>query len=169
MATRSPTQYHAYWGVFPNDSDLPNVSGSPTQNGRLQAGDVAYATAEQSLYVCTDPTQGSAAWQETLNAASHKALRDLIHFIDDGPADGFPSGAFKQTFYSGALIVDEVWWADNSATQRIVDLSITYTGALPTTEVWRMYASDGVTVLVTLTDAITYSGALETERTRTWV
>jgi hypothetical protein len=109
-------------------------------------------------------------WPEGgITEAAHKALRDLIHFIDDGPADGFASGAYKQTFYSGALVTDEIWWSDNTLTQKIVDLSIAYVGSLPSVEVWRMYDADGVTVSVTLTDSITYAGALETARTRTWV
>lgn len=104
-----------------------------------------------------------------ISPAQHKSLRDLIHFIDDGPADGFVSGAVKETSYAGALVIEEIWWTSAAKTQRIVDLAVSYTGSLPTTEVWRMYGLDGVTVLVTLTDVITYSGALEVERTRTWV
>ena len=49
-----------------------------------------------------------------------------------------------------------------------MQLDITYTGITPTTEVWKMYDTDGTTVLVTLTDAITYSGVFEATRTRTW-
>ena len=103
-----------------------------------------------------------------ISEAQHKALRDLIHFIDDGPADGFASGAVVDTTYSGAFPTSTVWYESAARTQRIVQLDVTYTGALPTTEVWTMYDTDGTTVLVTLTDAITYSGALETTRTRTW-
>ena len=32
-----------------------------------------------------------------ITAAQHKVLRDLIHFIDDGPADGYASGAYRET------------------------------------------------------------------------
>jgi hypothetical protein len=58
---------------------------------------------------------------------------------------------------------------DNTKTQKIVQLDVTYTGSLPTTEVWQMFDTDGITVLVTLTDVITYNGSLEITRTRTWV
>ena len=131
------------------------------------AGEVRYTSGRFSFYDSLgeyDPRSGSG-----ISAAQHKALRDLIHFIDDGPADGFPSGAVRDTTYSGAFPAVVDWWEDATKTQRIVDLTITYTGAFPTTEQWRMYDTDGVTVLVTLTDAITYSGAFETTRTRTWV
>ena len=104
-----------------------------------------------------------------ITAAQHKALRDLIHFIDDGPADGFASGAYKETTYSGILPTTQIWYEDSGKTQKIVELTVTYTGILPTTEVWKMYDTDGVTLLLTVTDAITYAGVFETTRTRTWV
>jgi hypothetical protein len=106
--------------------------------------------------------------REQFGEAEHNAVRQLIHFIDDGPADGFASGAVKDTTFTGAFPTSEVWYESAARTQKIVQLDVTYTGALPTAEVWRMYDTDGVTVLVTLTDAITYSGAFESTRTRTW-
>lgn len=45
MATRSPTDFHAYWGAYANVAALP--LGDP----RLQAGDTAYAIAETSVFV----------------------------------------------------------------------------------------------------------------------
>ena len=137
----------------------------------MQTGDTVYSTDTGLLYVASTngPTPTWVPVGGGISPTQHKSLRDLIHFIDDGPADGFASGSFKQTFYSGALIASEIWWESAALIRRIVDLDITYTGSLPTTEVWRMYDADGVTVLVTLTDVVTYSGALEQTRTRTWV
>lgn len=103
-----------------------------------------------------------------LSPVQHKALRDLIHFIDSGPAEGFASGAYRESLYSGAKLASEIWYEDSGKTQKIVELTITYSGIFPATEVWKMYDTDGTTVLVTLTDAITYSGAFEATRTRTW-
>ena len=108
-----------------------------------------------------------------ITPAQHKSLLDLIHFIDNGPADGFASGAVQDTLYgttgaSGALISEQIWYTSAAKIQRIVDLTVTYTGSLPTTEVWRMYDAAGLLAL-TLTDAITYNGGLETSRSRTWV
>lgn len=103
-----------------------------------------------------------------LSAAEHAAIADLIHFIDDGPANGFASGALCETTYAGALPTESVWYADATKTKRIVAVNTTYAGALPTTQTWRMYDDDGA-LLVTLTDSITYNGALEVARARTWV
>ena len=98
----------------------------------------------------------------------HKALRDLIHFIDQGPADGFASGSYKETTYSGPFILTATWYESATKAKKLVDLIISYSGAFPTSEVWRLYDTDGSTVLVTLTDSIVYDGPFEQSRTRTW-
>ena len=103
-----------------------------------------------------------------LTTAAHKALRQLIHFIDDGPAEGFLSGAFKET--TGTVFpTAETWYVVGSIPPagKIVELLTTWTGVNITQEVWKMYDTDGSTVLVTVTDAISYSGIFETSRTRT--
>ena len=123
--------------------------------------------AGAEFYQNTSSVSGTN-WALGLNDDNHKSLRDLIHFIDGGPADGFDSGSYKETTYTGPLIATETWYEDNTKAQKIVDLSVSYTGVFPTTEVWRMYDADGTTVLVTLTDTITYSGPFEQTRTRTW-
>ena len=101
-----------------------------------------------------------------LSEATHRTLRQLIHFIDEGPAEGFASGAYRSitgTVFPTAI----VWWTSAAQTSKIVEKLITYTGAFPTTIQWKMYDVDGSTVLATVTDAISYSGAFETSRTRT--
>lgn len=102
-----------------------------------------------------------------ISEAQHKALRQLIHFIDSGPADGFASGAFRETV-GGTFPTSEIWYEDNTKAEKIVELTITRNGnQTPATEVWEMYDTDGSTVLVTVTDTITYSGINEISRTRT--
>lgn len=137
---------------------------SPTSPGEVTYSSVDGAFRMQDAIGVFDPRAGGG-----ITASQHKALRDLIHFIDDGPADGFVSGAVHDTTYSGAFPVTEVWYEDSGRTQKIVQLDVTYAASLPVTEVWRMYDQDGVTVLVTLTDSITYTGIFESTRTRTWV
>ena len=131
------------------------------------AGEVRYNSGRFSFYDSLgeyDPRSGSG-----ISAAQHKALRDLIHFIDDGPADGFTSGSYKETAYSGAFPTGEIWYEDATKAKKIVQLALLYTGVLPTTETWTVYDTDGATPLVTLTDSVTYSGVFEISRTRTWV
>ena len=105
-----------------------------------------------------------------LTETAHKALRQLIHFVDDGPAEGFTSGAFKETKPDAAVFpTSEIWYVVGSTPPagKIVELLTTWTGVNITQEIWKMYDTDGSTVLVTLTDAISYSGVFETSRIRT--
>lgn len=108
------------------------------------------------------------AYVDTL-FATHPELRQLIHFIDQGPAKGFASGAYKETLPVGPFPTSVIWWTSVAKTHKIVEKTITYTGPNPTTIVWKMYATDGVTVIETVTDAISYTGPFEATRTRTIV
>jgi len=63
MATKSPTQYHNHWGVYATASDLPNVSGSSTQDSALEVGDLAYVSAA-GVYQCDVATVGAASWSQ---------------------------------------------------------------------------------------------------------
>lgn len=127
-------------------------------SGNLLFRDVADGT-ERTL---SDLVAGAGG----LTILGHRTLRQLIHFIDNGPAEGFASGAYREiagTVFPSAII----WWDTSSKVNKIVEKTISYTSSLPTTIVWKMYDTDGSTVLATVTDAINYSGVFETNRTRT--
>lgn len=102
-----------------------------------------------------------------LSEAAHKALRQLIHFIDEGPAEGFATGAYKEILPSAnPFPTSVIWWESNSKLEKIVEKTITYTGVFPTTIAWKMYDTDGSTLLVTVTDTISYTGPFEISRAR---
>lgn len=103
----------------------------------------------------------------SLTPTQHQILRQLIHFINDGPAGGFASGAYKETTPTGPFPTSEIWWESSAKLKKIVSLDTTWTGVKITQEVWKVYDTDGVTVLQTITDAISYSGVFESSRTRT--
>jgi hypothetical protein len=138
--------------------------GNPTEEGQVRhvGGDLV-AFLGGVVKSLTSGVGGSG-----ITAAQHNALRQLIHFIDGGPADGFASGAYSESIYSGALETSETWYDDDTKAKKLVELEITYSGVFPATETWKSYAADGVTVLITLVDTITYSGAFEANRDRTW-
>lgn len=105
----------------------------------------------------------------TDNQIVHNDIRDLIHFIDDGPAGGFASGAYKECLPAGsAFPTQSIWWESSSKNQKIVELIITRDSEQkPITEKWNMYEEDGVTIRHSVTDTITYQDNLELSRTRT--
>lgn len=98
-----------------------------------------------------------------ITSAQHAVLNQLIHFIDEGPAEGFVSGATK-TVAGGAFPTQVLWRRADST--KLVEQLVTWTGVLPTTVQWKVYDTNGTTVLATVTDSITYSGPFETGRSR---
>lgn len=98
----------------------------------------------------------------------HKALRHLIHFIDSGPCDGFASGAYLEQLPPASVFpTSSVWWESSAKLKKIVEFSVTYNAnKTPNVEVWKVYASDGSTVLATVTDTMSYSAIFELSRTR---
>jgi len=112
----------------------------------------------------------SSGVEALLHKKIHDPVRSLIHFIDNGPAEGFATGAYKEVLpTANPFPTSIIWYTDNGKAQKIVEKTITYTTAFPTTIQWKMYDTDGTTVLVTVTDTISYSGPFETDRTRTIV
>jgi len=103
-----------------------------------------------------------------ISANAHKSLRQLIHFIDNGPADGFASGAYREILpVEDPFPTSVIWWESVAKTEKIVEKTYTYNDNKTVSQVqWKMYDTDGTTVLTTVTDSITYSGIFEVSRTR---
>lgn len=155
----------------------PNEDGLDARSLFLQNDSSADSNVEVSRDASNNMTfkDGVVAGTKTLTELlagsggltenAHRILRQLIHFIDNGPAEGFASGAYREvtgTIFPTAII----WYTDSGKTDKIVEKTITWTGINPTTIEWKMYATDGSTVLATVTDTITYSGIFEISRSR---
>ena len=96
-----------------------------------------------------------------------KYLRDLITFIDEGPACGF-AGGYKETGPTGPFPTQSIWYTDSGKTNKIVQLIVTWSGPVPTTYEWTAFKEDGTTVDCRVTDSITYTSSIfETTRDRT--
>ncbi len=103
-----------------------------------------------------------------ITPTEHETLRQLIHFIDEGPGDGFASGAIKVVLPTGnPFPAYTVWYLDNTMTLKLVEKFITYNANhFPVTIHWNMYDYDGITIVHTVIDTITYSGPFESTRVR---
>lgn len=131
--------------------------------------EVVLITRDSSNRMTLEDTENSPiTLSQLLTEGEHKTVRQLIHFIEEGPAEGFASGAYKETLPSAnPFPTSIIWWESSSKLKKIVERTITWTGANPTTDEWKIYDADGSTVLATVSDAISYSGPFETTRTRT--
>ena len=134
-------------------------STAPSENG-----EVRYLTGSGFRFYEEGVEKGLSG--TGITEAQHRVLRQLIHFIDDGPAEGFTSDAYKETTPSGPFPTSEIWYESSSKLKKIVELTTTWSGVNITSEEWEIYDTDGSTVLATITDSINYSGVFETNRTR---
>jgi hypothetical protein len=97
MARRSPTESHSYWGSFALPSALPNVLGSSTQNGNLEAGDTAFSVLDATLYVCLVETERAAVWS-AIGAGSTR----VYNATPSGQIDGQNVDFQLPTFVNGS-------------------------------------------------------------------
>lgn len=127
--------------------------------------------AGQSIVV-TDLGDTIEISSTALTPEQHRTLRQLIHFIDSGPAEGFLSGAFKEVLPEASPFPTSVTWYTNSGkTQKIVEKLITRSGGgatniAPTPITWVLYDEAGTSVVAKVIDSITYSGVFEFQTTR---
>jgi hypothetical protein len=105
-----------------------------------------------------------------LTPSEHETLRQLIHLADGagGPYEGFPTNAYRETLpTSDPFPTSVIWWTSAAKVAKYVEKFITYNGnKTPATIQWKAYGTDGVTLLATVTDTITYSGVFELYRVR---
>jgi hypothetical protein len=153
--------------VNPNADGL-SAKGFYPQKSTGENQDAGVERDESGNLVLKDAITGTKTLAQLgggtgVTEAAHKTLLQLIHFINEGPADGFTTGATKEV--TGTVFPTQILWKRADAT-KLVERNITWTGANPTTDQWKIYAADGTTVLATVTDTIAYSGPFETGRTR---
>lgn len=103
-----------------------------------------------------------------ITAIQHEMLRQLIHLADGvgGPFEGFTSGAYREQ-NANMLPTVITWYTNSLKTQKILQKYITYLpNKIPSTLQWKLYDTDGYSILSIVTDNITYSGLYELNRTR---
>jgi hypothetical protein len=92
-----------------------------------------------------------------LTPTEHETLRQLIHFLDNGPGDGFQTGAVREITPPGSIFPTAVtWYLDSTLTTKLAEKLITWSIPVPTMITWNIYQTDGITIAHTVTDTITY-------------
>ena len=104
-----------------------------------------------------------------LTAQEHPLLRDLVHFIEEGPGNGFASNAVRITSPSGSPFPTNItWYLDQTLTTKLIEKLIIYTSnQVPSTITWNLYDYDGITIKHSITDTYTYTNnVFESSRIR---
>jgi len=168
--------YYTVNTVLSDDTLLVNETLANSTDGYIQfrfpAGANLVGVDSQGMVTVTGDTVQEAIAELDAGKISpfdHEIIRQLIHFIDEGPGDGFASGAYKVTLPSPSVFPTSIiWYTDNTEAYKIVEQTIIWTGIVPTTITWQVYMEDGVTVAHTVSDSITYTNNIfESTRTRT--
>ncbi len=106
----------------------------------------------------------------SLTPQQHATLRQLIHLADGigGPMEGFLTNAYREILpTSSAFPTSIIWYSSSAKISRYVEKTISYNlNKTPSVIQWKAYATDGYTILSTVTDTITYSGPFEVSRIR---
>lgn len=125
----APWSQGHYWGQYDTQSDLPNVAGAALQLESVQAGDVAWSRADTALFVCIDPTQQAAVWQQI--GASGPVSAGTTVQSGDG-AWTVPSGVSigDLVYVTGSFTAD---LADNDSTSTAPAVGVVIAKPTPTT------------------------------------
>ncbi len=174
----SPNSVRINLFSFPNGGDLSTTAtpyvwenGQSSINISLPRVLRADQIPDEGIrkYPLLQTVGGGGSSGSGITEAQHQTLRQLIHFIDGGPATGFASGAYREILPLGNPFPTSIIWYENiSKLQKIVEKTITYNSSFfPTTINWKIYNEDGY-FANELTDSIFYDGysPFESYRTR---
>jgi hypothetical protein len=138
--------------IYPSGANFIGVNTSGINNLSSTDNTVQKAISKLDTVITSDRT-------------NHPALRQLIHLSENGPFEGFTSGAYKETI-GGVFPTSAIWWESAAKLKKIVEVDITYNVSKTiNTITWKSYDASG-TLLASFTDTISYSGIIETSRTR---
>ncbi len=105
-----------------------------------------------------------------LSSSSHQTLRQLVHLAEEGgPYHGFASGLYQEILpIASPFPTQMIWWESSAKVKKIVEEIIVYnSNKTIASDTWRVYDTDGITVLATSVDTFTYSGVFLLSSLRT--
>lgn len=162
-------------GYYTINSVLSNITFSVLENiANSTGGSASFIYAEGAKQIGFSPINVQVTNATNVQDAivdiynSHPTLRQLIHLANNGPFEGFASGSYKEILPSGdPFPTSIVWWTSSGKIKKIIEKNITYNlNKTPNTIQWKVYDTNGSTVLSTVTDTISYVGVIETSRSR---
>lgn len=120
-------------------------------SGKLRFRDVTNQNTGGQGYTLTELLAGVSGITE----GSHPTLRQLIHFINEGPAEGFTSG--YREIGDGPFPTYKIWYEDETKVKKIVEKLMTWNGVFKNTNTWKIYDVDGTTVVAQAIDTFDWS------------
>lgn len=153
----------------------PGPTGASGQTGSTGASGNTGSTGGTGASGSTGPTgptgptgaTGSTGSTGGTGATGPEDLRRLTFWAEQGgPFETFTT-PYRENVLDGVFPLKSTWYVDGTKAAKIVEEEVTYNpNRTIDTDTWRLYASDGSTVLLTAVDTIAYSGVIEASRER---
>lgn len=134
-----------------------DVQVDDTFKSDLDVSMAALGYSYEGIDPATTPSQAAASAEEN--------KRLLQKFMTGKPGEGWASGLYRE--YTGSpWRTAQTWWTNSSKTTKIYEALYTRNSRhQATTIVHNLYASDGTTLVSTITETVTYTGPEENTRT----
>jgi hypothetical protein len=157
-----------YAFVYNNASERTSATGFLSSD----VGKLARQLDDNSLWMLTavTPAWVGVGGADEVTVNTHKGLRQLIHLADGGgPYESFGPALYREiTPTASPFPTSVIWYTDATKTYKILEENYVYNpNKTISTITWKVYDTDGTTILVTAVDTINYSGVFEINRIRT--
>jgi hypothetical protein len=132
------------------NTDAPDVRGVYIQNDSSNDSNVVVSRDASNNMTLTDPNAGTVILQNII--AYNQFLLDNEPIAETGTVDA----AYTTTITSGK-VTKETWKRNDTTNVKTIDY--TYSGSKVATEVRKVFAADGTTVVAQVTWTYTYTGS----------
>lgn len=141
-----------YETQFNRNADAADVRGVYVQNDSSNDSNVLVTRDASDNLTFTDPLAGTKTLSQLGTGVAY-----IEFLLDNEPiAETGATDAAYSTTYSGNNITNETWKRNDTTNIKTIDY--TYTGNRVTTEVRKVYAADGTTIVAQVTWTYTYTG-----------
>lgn len=147
-----------YETQFDRNADAADLRGVFIQNDTSNDAGVLVSRDVANNLTFTDPLAGTKTLTQLASGSGVSYYEFLLE--DDPTAETGAIDAQYAVTRAGNLITNETWKRNDNTLIKTIDY--TYTGTKITTEVRKVFAADGTTIVAQVTWTYTYTGSLIT-------
>jgi hypothetical protein len=140
-----------------------NISGNLNVTGTISG---AYFVGDGSQLLNLPGGPGGGVNASQVSGAITSSMTKLMNYINFGPAEGYSGSYFEVGPTNSLFATASIWYLNNTKTFKIYEENYTYNGVKVSSINYKLYDSDGSTILRQATDTITYAGVLVTSISR---
>ena len=154
-----------YEEPFSRNADAVDVRGAYIQNDSSNDASVLITRDASNNLTFTDPVVGVTKTLTQLSAASSGVVYNDFLLDNEPIAETGTNDCVYTPTYSGINVTKEEWKRNDTTLVKSIDY--TYSGITVTTEVRKVFAANGTTIVAQVTWTYTYTGINVTSATMT--